>query len=357
MNHDLSVHDFLDKKKEYIPIDVRSPGEYHDSHIPNAVNIPLFTNEERAEVGTLYKQKGSQYAKWRAMEIVSPKLPNILGQIKEMIEEDQQPVVYCWRGGMRSQSVTLFASMSGLDILRISGGYRAYREAIIERIPLSIPEKAVVLYGLTGTGKTEILHNLKRLGYPVLDLEKHANHRGSVFGAMADKPPHNQKRFDAMLHEDLMRIEGSDYFFMEGESKRIGHAVQPPELFEKKNTGVHIRVVSSLETRVERIYEEYVKDFEDKNEFHERVGSALKRILKRVKPQEVQQLLETCLEEKNYREMIKLLIVYYYDPRYDNKINESIHTELEVNSDSVLEATKKIADFVDKMMLTKVVKS
>lgn len=354
MNYDRSVEEYVNHQEIYTPVDVRSPGEFRENRIPNAVNIPLFTDEERAEIGTLYKHEGQKAAKWRAMEIVSPKLPNLLEEIRKVEETHKKPLLYCWRGGMRSQSIAHFAMMSGLHIQRLDGGYRAYREYVVQHIAELLPEQAVVIYGLTGTGKTDILHELTKLGYPVLDLEGYANHKGSVFGALSGQAPHNQKMFDALLYEDLQKIAGSSYFFMEGESKRIGHAVQPPELYEKKENGIHIRVNSSLEKRVERIYEQYV---EETDAFHERVEFALGRIMKRVKPQEIQLELQRCLEERDYKEMIRLLIVYYYDPRYDNKISETIHTELEVNSDSIEEATKKIAAFIDEKMHTKQIQS
>lgn len=348
MSHDRSVAYYLENMDAYIPVDVRSPSEFQDSRIPNAINIPLFTDSERAEIGTIYKNIGKREAKWRAMELVSPKLPLMLGEIKDLEASGKQPLLYCWRGGMRSQSVFLFANLSGLNIDRLEGGYRAYREVIVKKIPELIPEKAVVVYGMTGTGKTDILKSLKESGYPVLDLEEYANHKGSVFGAIGGQPPHNQKMFDALLFDDLLKIEGSKYFFMEGESKRIGHAVQPPELYEKKNNGIHIRVVSSLEKRVERIYEQYVLESTESEEFHQRVSVALNTIVKRVKPLEIQKELLHCLEERNYKEIIRLLIVYYYDPRYDNKSSEFLGTDLEVNSDSIEEATKRIAAFVDE---------
>lgn len=351
MNFDRTVEEFIKDKEIYESIDVRSPGEFKESHIPGARNVPIFTDEERAEVGTLYKQEGQRAAKWRAMEIVSPKLPYVLADIKKIEDAGKKPLLYCWRGGMRSQSIAQFATMAGLHIGRLEGGYRAYREYIVDKIPGLIPEKAIVLYGLTGTGKTEILHALKEKGYPVLDLEKYANHRGSVFGAFSGQDPHNQKMFDALLFAELQRIEGSHYFFMEGESKRIGHAVQPPELYEKKETGLHIHVVSKLETRIERIYEQYV---EETDAFYEKVNDALSRILKRIKQRDIQLQLLEHLKERNYKEIIHLLIVHYYDPRYDNKISETLDTTLEVDSESIEEATEKIMEFVKEQAITTV---
>ena len=176
-------------------------------------------------------------------------------------------------------------------------------------------------------------------------------HWRSVFGSLSGEPPHNQKMFDALLYEDLQKIAGSGFFFMEGESKRIGHAVQPPELYEKKNNGIHIRVVSKLEKRVERIYEQYVEETE---EFHARVEFALGRIMKRIKP-DIQKELLHSLEARDYKEMIRLLIIHYYDPRYDNKINETLNTALEVDSDSIEEATKAIAAFIEERLFSQTV--
>lgn len=344
MNYDRTVDEFINHKEIYVPVDVRSPGEFQENHIPNAKNIPLFTDEERAVIGTIYKQEGQRAAKWRAMELVSPKLPELLGEIKKIEDTGKKPLLYCWRGGMRSQSIAHFAMMSGLHIQRLEGGYRSFREYIVGRIPEMIPEKAIVIYGLTGTGKTDILHALKEKGYPVLDLEGYANHRGSVFGAVTGQTPYNQKMFDALLFEDLQKIQGSRYFFMEGESKRIGHAVQPSALFEKKENGIHVHVVSKLESRVETIYKEYVQDTDA---FRERVGDALSRIMKRIKQPDIQKELLDCLESRNYKEMIRLLIIHYYDPRYDNKINETLNTALEVESDSIEEAVNQIIAFVE----------
>ena len=188
-----------------------------------------------------------------------PKLPQILGKSKNSHRPANS--LFFIAGAEAPKPIRLsIRQMAGLDADRLEGGYRAYREAILELIPRLIPGQAIVIDGMTGTGKTEILHLLKKRGHPVLDLEKYANHRGSVFGALGGQKPHNQKMFDALLFEDLHNMRGADYFIMEGESKRIGHAVQPPELYEKKVNGIHILVTAPLETRIDRIYRDYVAD-------------------------------------------------------------------------------------------------
>jgi tRNA 2-selenouridine synthase len=328
---DISVQELI-SSKEFIPVDVRAPIEHRESAIPGSVNIPLFTDEERQEIGTLYKQSGEEAAKWRAMEIVSPKLPHLLGEIKDLKKSGAEPVIHCWRGGMRSKSVASFLEYAGIPALRLEGGYRAYREYILERIPQLLPEKAIVLHGMTGTGKTDILQALQEKGYPVVDLEKMANHRGSIFGMIGMGEAHNQKTFDALLFERLNEIKGSNYFIVEAESKRIGRAAQPEEMLEKKVNGVHYLVKSSIPIRVERIYNEYVQPFQGEAWFEEEVREKVTKLIKRVN-HDVSPSLAFALEEKNYKELIEILLVHYYDPRYNHALLEYDGPFKEIDSD------------------------
>lgn len=317
---DISVQELI-SSKEFIPVDVRAPIEHRDSAIPGSVNIPLFTDEERQEIGTLYKQSGEEAAKWRAMEIVSPKLPHLLGEIKDLKKSGAEPVIHCWRGGMRSRSVASFLEYAGIPALRLEGGYRAYREYILERIPQLLPEKAIVLHGMTGTGKTDILQALQEKGYPVVDLEKMANHRGSIFGMIGMGEAHNQKTFDALLFERLNEIKGSNYFIIEAESKRIGRAAQPEEMLKKKVNGIHYLVKSSIPKRVQRIYNEYVQPFLGEAWFEEEVREKVSKLIKRVN-HDVSPSLAFALEEKKYKKLIEILLVHYYDPRYNHALLE-----------------------------------
>src|SRR3954463_12068251 len=150
---DITVEE-LQTIKNPIIIDIRAPIEFKDGAIPGAINIPLFTDEEREVVGTIYKQEGQAAAKWRAMEFVSPKIPSLLQQIKEAKSHGEGLVVHCWRGGMRSKAVITFLEFAGIYAMRLEGGYKAYRQYILKQIPTMFPEKAIVLHGLTGVGKT-----------------------------------------------------------------------------------------------------------------------------------------------------------------------------------------------------------
>jgi tRNA 2-selenouridine synthase len=345
--HDITVDELVQSKK-YVPVDVRSPIEHGEAAIPGSVNIPLFTNEERQEIGILYKHSGDQAAKWRAMEIVSPKLPAILHQIKNLEDSGAQPVIHCWRGGSRSKAVASFLEFSGIPSLRLAGGYRAYREYILEQIPVLLPEKAVVLHGLTGTGKTEILKELQKSGYPVLDLENMANHRGSLFGTIGIGDGHNQKTFDALLFERLSEIKGSSYFIIEAESKRIGRAAQPEMMVERKMNGTHFLVSCSLGNRIERIYKEYVEPYKTETWFKNDVDEKVERIVKRLKNPELAYELEEALVKGDYRTVISILLVHYYDPRYSHSLKEYIGEFIEVHGDDSVKAADLIAKELDK---------
>jgi tRNA 2-selenouridine synthase len=342
---DISVQELINSK-EYIPVDVRAPIEHRESAIPGSVNIPLFTDDERQEIGTLYKRSGEEAAKWRAMEIVSPKLPRLLGEIKELKKSGAEPVIHCWRGGMRSRSVASFLEYAGLPALRLEGGYRAYREYILERIPHLLPEKAIVLHGMTGTGKTDILQALQEKGYPVADLEQMANHRGSIFGMIGMGEAHNQKTFDSLLFERLNEIKGSNYFIIEAESKRIGRAAQPEEMLEKKVNGIHYLIKSSIPKRVERIYNEYVQPFMGEAWFEEEVREKVSKLIKRIN-HDVSPALAFALEEKNYKDLIEILLVHYYDPRYNHALLEYQGPFKEIDADDP-EVIKNIEKEIQK---------
>ncbi|MCM3568862.1 tRNA 2-selenouridine(34) synthase MnmH [Neobacillus mesonae] len=337
---DITVEELF-KLEEPIIIDIRSPIEFKDGAIPGAVNVPLFSNEVRAEIGTIYKQEGQAAAKWRAMELVSPKIPEMLHTIKSY-GENREIVIHCWRGGMRSRAVVTFLEFAGIYAWRLVGGYKAYRHYILEQIPSMIPEKAIVIHGMTGVGKTEVLKILKRRGYPILDLEEMAGHRGSIFGTIGLGEGHNQKTFDSLLFKGLQDIQGAEYFLVEAESKRIGKSVQPEKLMDVKFEGLNFLIHTPLEQRVKHLVSEYVLPYKDEPWYHEKIFLSMERVLKRMKDIDLKNQLMESMEKRDYQAMIPILLEDYYDPRYDYARLEYQKEFIDIFADNYLDAADKI---------------
>jgi len=309
MFQDISIEKLneLRGKNEITVIDVRSPSEYAESTIPGSINIPFFTDEERAEIGTLYKQVSIQTAKERGLEIMSAKLPAF---VKNFAEIQGNKAVFCWRGGMRSRTTATVLSLMGIHVYRLDGGYRAYRRWVVETLgTMEFPPEVYVLHGYTGTGKTEILRTLKDKGYPVVDLEGLAGHRGSIFGEIGLRS-HNQKTFDALLLEELLRYRHEPFILIEAESKRIGKVILPEFLIDKKEKGTHILLDAATDLRVRNIINDYRP-----TEHAEQSLQAFRQIKSRIHTP-VAQEIETCLLSGNYERAVELLLAYYYDPRY-----------------------------------------
>lgn len=350
--HDITITDFF-SNKNMIPVDVRSPKEFSEGAIPQAINIPLLNDEERHVVGTIFKQEGERKARWKAMEFVSPKLPNILAEIKKVVNSGQTPVLYCWRGGMRSKSIATFAEFAGLPSNRLIDGYKGYRKYIQAKIVELIPDKAVVIHGGTGVGKTEILHALKLKGYPVLDLEKIANHRGSVFGGLGQGEPHNQKKFDSLLYEALVSLNNNRYFFVEAESRRIGRAIQPDELLDRLINGYHIQIHASVPKRIERILADYVEPYVKEDWYQSKVKEAFSYIEKRIKNKKLNSLLVQAIEKENYYEVVRLLLEYYYDPRYQHSMKIYNGAFISVNGENINDAVSEIEQIMANKIFPK----
>lgn len=212
-------------------IDLRSPIEYSEAHIPGAINIPLLGNEERSLVGTIYKQNSPELAVDQGFEIIAPKLPCICSQIKKYSKE-KTVILYCWRGGMRSKSISNVLSLLETEHFLLQGGYKSFRNYVNDFFSRPFDKELVVLYGLTGVGKTEVLEQLKKDNFPVIDLEKLANHRGSVFGSIGLGQAPSQKQFEGLLLMECLKYEGVSRVAVECESQRIGYRIIPGTFFK-----------------------------------------------------------------------------------------------------------------------------
>ncbi|KGP75924.1 tRNA 2-selenouridine synthase [Desulfosporosinus sp. Tol-M] len=326
-----------------ILVDVRSEGEFAEATLPGAVNLPLFDNLERAQIGTTYTQTTPGLARELGLRIISPKLPQLVKKL-EKLSKSGPLVLFCWRGGTRSKSLATVVDLMGIPVYRLLGGYKAYRKQVLEYFQTKLPFQVVVLCGNTGVGKTELLGKLRREGYPAIDLEKLANNRGSVFGEIGLGNPPSQKKFEGLLYEELIALSKFSYIILECESKRIGRVTLPINLNTAMQEGKQVLQYDSLENRIQRLLTEYTSV---PNALHE-IGVALERLIRtlgHVKVRELRTLLETgCLDFFTER-----LLVEYYDKLYAYSNEPSSDYAFYLNYLEPEKALRELGGYLDSM--------
>jgi tRNA 2-selenouridine synthase len=301
----------------FILIDVRSPGEFNEATIPGAINIPIFDDEDRKIIGTVFVNESVEKAKKLGVEAVSKNLPGIYSKISELDKSYDKLVFFCAKGGMRSSSISSLMNSLGINAFRIKGGYKGYREFINEELPKTNKNiKYIVIHGKTGIGKTELLNCLKSKGHNVLDLEDAANHRGSLLGNVGLGKGRSQKQFESLVYESLRSMKGS-YVFVEGESKRIGNIIIPQYIFESMVNGIHFLGDAELDFRAKILTREYAK----KENCKEEIIISLKSMSKYIGEKSIDRYTELVLNGE-YEEVAKELMVKYYDPMYTNEFNK-----------------------------------
>jgi tRNA 2-selenouridine synthase len=238
----------------HLVVDVRTPLEYDEDHIPGALNIPLLDNEQRVEIGILHKQNGPHAARKRGLELTARHFPEIVRQIDEA-SAGRPILVYCWRGGLRSKTVTSILELTGYNALQLQGGYKSYRNHIVSFFdPFEPTGPLVILHGLTGIGKTDFILGLHGNDFHIVDLEGLACHRGSAFGELGLSQTLSQKHFESLLWQALRKAFVGKPIILEGESKRIGKISLPGNFYEVMGNGLKIWCEASLETRVKRLF-------------------------------------------------------------------------------------------------------
>jgi tRNA 2-selenouridine synthase len=253
----LSSEEFLSNSREGKIIDVRTPAEFEKGHIPGAFNIPLFTNDQRAVVGTIYKRQGKEKAVIKGLEFVGPEMKNMVLKAKKISGGDPL-YVHCWRGGMRSASMAWLFETTGIKCYTMKGGYKAYRRSFHEMLE-NDPRKFIVIAGPTGSGKTAILDELSAMGEQVLDLEGLAHHKGSAFGALGEEPQPTNEQFENDIHHVLRPFSPDRPVWVEGESRSIGKNFIPDDLFDMLVTSDTVHVYPDFEYRVKRLVVDYAK--------------------------------------------------------------------------------------------------
>ncbi|HZK25125.1 MAG TPA: tRNA 2-selenouridine(34) synthase MnmH [Oscillospiraceae bacterium] len=313
MKRQLTVEQLLAEREHFYLADVRSPKEYAEAHIPGAANIPLLENEERALVGITYKDEGTDRAKQVGLSLVAPRLPQMIEKIRRQAK-GKKVVIYCWRGGTRSRSICAIMEALNYPVWQLQGGYKAFRRYIhsyLSQATVTMP--VFVLNGLTGVGKTHIIKILQQQGYPALDLEGMANHRGSAFGAVGLGQARSQKDFEALLALFLLEHHAASYLVIEGEGKRIGSATLPDFLFQAMEEGQHLLLEADVAVRVGRIVEEYQGRADHLGDLAEAVKT-LSRKLGKAKSEE----LASLIRQGELETVVKTLCTDYYDHYYSD---------------------------------------
>lgn len=269
----ITIDEFLSLRHDHPVIDVRSEGEFEAGHMTGAVNLPLLNNTERVIVGTTYKQKGQREAIHEGFRLVGPRLESLVTNA-ERIAGGNEVLVYCWRGGMRSNNFCQFLSMARIRSRTLTGGYKAYRQRVNEsfRWPLQI----TLLGGCTGGGKSEVLRALAANGEQVLDLEAMAHHKGSAFGGLLMPPQPTNEQFQNDLFEAILRLDLSRRIWIEDESLAIGKIFLPDDLWWNMRKSPLVVMEVDKKIRIDRLVSEYGPA--DRETFLEIMGKITKRL-------------------------------------------------------------------------------
>jgi len=308
----LTISEWIEGYRDWPLLDVRTPAEYAQGHIPGAINFPLFSNEERAEVGTIYKQVGPEEALLRGLEFVGPRMADMVRQARQLAPEGRV-VVHCWRGGQRSGSVAWLLEKAGFETCTLQGGYKAWRNFILDGFH-QLKRRIVLLGGRTGSGKTAILHELARLGEQVIDLEGLAHHKGSAFGALGEQPQPTTEQFENELFVHWWRLDPERRVWLESESRSIGRVFIPEGVWEQMRQAPYVRIHVPFERRVERLVADYGR-YEP-----EALIASFHKIRKRLGGQWVQ-AAEEAIREGRLGDAAAIAL-RYYDKTYDHFVEK-----------------------------------
>ena len=326
----INIQEFITLAREHSVIDVRSEGEYHHAHIPSAVSLPLFNNEERKVVGTAYKQQSRKAAIKIGLDFFGKNMRPLVEEVEKLMEERKKPnetsadnivLVHCWRGGMRSGAVAWLLDLYGFKVYTLTGGYKAFRNWVLKQF--EIQYNFQILGGYTGSGKTYVLQQLGKQGESTINLEHLANHKGSAFGHIGLPPQPSQEMFENVLAvelfdkcpmtDDILPQQLSRTIWLEDESRRIGTVNIPLALWNTIRQKPVYFININFEERLQHIIMEYGQCHKEK------LADAINRIQKRLGGLETKTALG-FLQEGDIKECFRILLKYY-DKQYLKALN------------------------------------
>ena len=333
----LNIRSFFELSSKIPILDVRSPSEFAHAHIPGAISLPLFNDEERKEIGTAYKQQSRETAIKIGLKAFGPKLLSLVEAVEQLppLNENRQVRLHCWRGGMRSGAVAWLLDLYGYKVHLLAGGYKSYRHHVLDL--LSRNYKLKVLGGCTGGNKTGLLHAMRKEGHRVIDLEGLAGHKGSAFGNILQIPQPSQEHFENLLAEELQELSSSDSpIWAEAESQRIGQINLPLHFFNQMRAAPLLFLDVPFEARLKHILEGYGSYDKDK------MINAIIRIKKKLGGLETKNAINALVEDDP--ETCFRVLLLYYDKLYLKSLkgNENPQRTVETISSSTTDAGENL---------------
>jgi tRNA 2-selenouridine synthase len=337
----LDIVEFLKLAETTHVIDVRTPLEFEHASIPEAFNLPIFSNEERVLVGTCYKQQGREEAILLGFDLTGPKWSGFIKKALE-IAPNKKILVHCWRGGMRSGAMAWALSLYGFEVSLLEGGYKRYRNWVLDQFKEGYP--LIVLGGMTGSGKTNTLLELKKLNQQVIDLEGIAQHQGSSYGSMGKLVQPSQEHFENILATQLLKIDRTKPVWVEDESLAIGKCFIPNPFFKQMRETSLIKVEIPFQERVDFLVKEYG------NLNKEFLIDRTLKIGKRLGPLQTKEAIE-AIESDQMAVFIKIVLVYYdktYIRGQGKRLPDKVHS-LPCNSTDAIENSRILLNYIQSI--------